>query len=200
MRRKTVREIIQENKSSFKEEKKETVETTPEYWDCECDKNFIHPKSQKSCSKCGAEADSQPDSHASEVKAAGLPIKGQRETLKGQSSEAEYCDECGADYPETSDSLAGPWHKPSCSLYKKAEEEKTEAEGDKASRLEAAIRKAMKLMNGQNYNSAHVTLSKALEAEGAYGRLAKKGDEKWPKTSPLSKKYPVTGDEPETAR
>lgn len=40
---------------------------TSDYWDCECEDNFIHPKSQKSCSRCGALAEDQPDSRANEV-------------------------------------------------------------------------------------------------------------------------------------
>lgn len=46
--------------------------TTPEYWDCECLTNFIHPKSQKTCFKCCTRADEQPDSRISEVLAEGF--------------------------------------------------------------------------------------------------------------------------------
>lgn len=52
----------------------ETVETTEKYWDCECKKNFIHPKSQQVCFKCNAVAGDQPDSRINEVLAQGLPL------------------------------------------------------------------------------------------------------------------------------
>jgi len=44
-----------------------TVETTEKFWDCECDIDFIHPKIEINCSKCGAIADDQPDSRVMEV-------------------------------------------------------------------------------------------------------------------------------------
>ncbi len=43
------------------------IDTTEEYWDCECEYNYIHPKTQKSCPICGAMADEQPDSIVDEV-------------------------------------------------------------------------------------------------------------------------------------
>lgn len=58
-------------------EKDETnieVQTTEKYWDCECDENFIHSKSQKECAICGAVAEEQPDSRINEVVAQGLPL------------------------------------------------------------------------------------------------------------------------------
>lgn len=48
--------------------------TTEEYWDCECVDNFIHPKSEPVCVRCGRVAEEQPDSITSEVLAAGLPL------------------------------------------------------------------------------------------------------------------------------
>ena len=48
--------------------------TTEEYWDCECEKNYIHPKSDATCLKCGCAHEDRPDSHTIEVLAAGLPI------------------------------------------------------------------------------------------------------------------------------
>jgi len=44
------------------------VETDPEYWDCEYDTNYIHPKSHKACRKCGANQEDMPDSRKTEVK------------------------------------------------------------------------------------------------------------------------------------
>jgi hypothetical protein len=40
---------------------------TPLFWDCECEHNFIHPKSQPTCSICEAEVDEQPDSRVDEI-------------------------------------------------------------------------------------------------------------------------------------
>ncbi len=47
------------------------IETTEEYWDCECEfppHNYIWPKSIKKCDRCGAVPEEQPDSRANEVK------------------------------------------------------------------------------------------------------------------------------------
>jgi len=41
--------------------------TTPEYWDCECEHNYIHHKSEPSCHICKAVIDEQPDSTVTEV-------------------------------------------------------------------------------------------------------------------------------------
>lgn len=50
------------------------IKTTEKYWDCECIDNFIHPKSQKECSICGAIAGEQPDSRINEVVMQGFPL------------------------------------------------------------------------------------------------------------------------------
>ena len=42
-------------------------ETTSEYWDCECKENYIHPKTEESCAKCGLKREDQPDSRVNEV-------------------------------------------------------------------------------------------------------------------------------------
>jgi hypothetical protein len=44
------------------------VITTPNYWDCECEHNYIHPKIVKECPICHTHPDKQPDSRVSEVK------------------------------------------------------------------------------------------------------------------------------------
>ncbi len=49
------------------------IQTTEKYWDCECEHNFIHSKTQTMCHICGAVADDQPDSRINEVLAQGLP-------------------------------------------------------------------------------------------------------------------------------
>lgn len=37
------------------------------YWDCECEHDFIHPKTEKDCIKCGAIQEEAPDSITTEV-------------------------------------------------------------------------------------------------------------------------------------
>jgi hypothetical protein len=41
--------------------------TNDNFWDCECEEDYIHPKSETSCNICGAEADESPDSISTEV-------------------------------------------------------------------------------------------------------------------------------------
>lgn len=41
--------------------------TNPDFWDCECETDYIHPKSQEKCKLCGAFAEDQPDSRQEEV-------------------------------------------------------------------------------------------------------------------------------------
>ena len=43
-------------------------ELNPNYWDCECEVDYIHPKEKTTCTRCGAIADDQPDSREIEVK------------------------------------------------------------------------------------------------------------------------------------
>jgi rubrerythrin len=43
--------------------------TTPDFWDCECEEDFIHPSSDEACPVCGAHRDEQPDSRVNEVSA-----------------------------------------------------------------------------------------------------------------------------------
>lgn len=43
------------------------VTTTPDYWDCGCDRDYVHSKSVGSCPACGAVSAEQPDSRLSEV-------------------------------------------------------------------------------------------------------------------------------------
>ena len=45
------------------------VVTNNNFWDCECESNYIHTKSTRLCPHCSAESDEQPDSHQSEVEA-----------------------------------------------------------------------------------------------------------------------------------
>jgi len=57
--------------------------TTPEYWDCECRNNYIHPATQNECPKCGALRDEQPDSIVAEVIKVGLPINARDIVIDG---------------------------------------------------------------------------------------------------------------------
>ena len=56
--------------------------TTDRHWDCEClgeagpgRWSYIHPKGEPQCPVCGCRAEDSPDSHITEVQAAGLPLK-----------------------------------------------------------------------------------------------------------------------------
>ena len=44
-----------------------SCDTTPHYWDCECDQDYIHPASQHTCECCQATRDAQPDARVDEV-------------------------------------------------------------------------------------------------------------------------------------
>jgi hypothetical protein len=52
---------------------------TSEYWDCECEKNYIHTRSEKKCYTCGAFRSEQPLFRVNEVVASGLPLKTERQ-------------------------------------------------------------------------------------------------------------------------
>jgi len=41
--------------------------TTPYFWDCNCETDFIHSKTEKRCSICHAKSHEQPDSRVDEV-------------------------------------------------------------------------------------------------------------------------------------
>ncbi len=45
------------------------IRTTPDYWDCECDDDYIQYRSEKRCYKCGCQRfrDGRPDSTIAEV-------------------------------------------------------------------------------------------------------------------------------------
>lgn len=38
-----------------------------DYWDCECEKNFIHPINQQYCDICGSDQEDSPSSRENEV-------------------------------------------------------------------------------------------------------------------------------------
>jgi hypothetical protein len=45
------------------------IKTNMDYWDCECDTDFIHSKAKGTfCPKCNTRAEDQPDSRENEIK------------------------------------------------------------------------------------------------------------------------------------
>ncbi len=44
------------------------IKSANEYWDCECNNNYIHNKGEFTCVLCNAISDDQPDSRVNEVK------------------------------------------------------------------------------------------------------------------------------------
>ncbi len=44
------------------------IQLTPDYWDCECQHNYIHKKDEITCRICNAFLENQPDSRVDEVK------------------------------------------------------------------------------------------------------------------------------------
>lgn len=61
--------------------------TTSDYWDCECEHNFIHARGEGVCLACGATREEQPDSRVDEVKAhetGGTNGSGSRESGAGR--------------------------------------------------------------------------------------------------------------------
>ena len=40
---------------------------TGRFWDCECEADYIHPKSVSACPRCGAVREERPDSRINEV-------------------------------------------------------------------------------------------------------------------------------------
>ena len=43
------------------------ISTTPDYWDCECERDYIHSKQVLICPACRTTPDEQPDSQVNEV-------------------------------------------------------------------------------------------------------------------------------------
>ena len=54
------------NKQIYEKFRQDDV-TTKNYWDCECEQNYIHSKNEQLCSHCYAIPDEQPDSRVDEV-------------------------------------------------------------------------------------------------------------------------------------
>jgi len=43
------------------------IVTTPDFWDCGCTVDYVHPKTEDVCPKCGFKRDEQPDSRLDEA-------------------------------------------------------------------------------------------------------------------------------------
>jgi hypothetical protein len=58
-------------------------QTTSQYWDCDCEKDYIHPKYHAVCAQCGLalNIDNPPDSLVGEVLEAGFNIVIKKEDL-----------------------------------------------------------------------------------------------------------------------
>ena len=73
---------LQHSKSVLRSRQETALETNPDYWDCECENDYIRPKqslgadqSKFECGHCGAREDKQPDSRANEVVAAKADVE-----------------------------------------------------------------------------------------------------------------------------
>ncbi len=69
----TIEEIFADSKMAIdlyieKQDEKDTSYTNPNFWDCECEKNHIHPKSLKICPICKSDQEEMPDSIRTEIK------------------------------------------------------------------------------------------------------------------------------------
>lgn len=50
------------------------IETTDEYWDCDCDKQYIHKSSDNFCGTCGFSKEDGADSRVNELKEENMHI------------------------------------------------------------------------------------------------------------------------------
>lgn len=50
--------------------------TVPEFWDCNCPHQYVHPRAVAVCKRCGARSEDQPDSRFTEVMRMLLGEKG----------------------------------------------------------------------------------------------------------------------------
>lgn len=44
------------------------IKLNSNYWDCECEENFIHPRTQRKCTACEEHEEDMPDSRENEIK------------------------------------------------------------------------------------------------------------------------------------
>lgn len=57
----------------------EKVKLTNQYWNCECENDYIHPRSEEICGSCGTKREDGPDSRVSEVRAFGYTLEEESE-------------------------------------------------------------------------------------------------------------------------
>lgn len=84
-------------------EKIDDIELTNEYWDCECEKEYIHLRSEESCQKCKALQEDQPDSRVSELLKFGFVTDDENEIInakkialkwiKNNTNKDEWCED-----------------------------------------------------------------------------------------------------------
>jgi len=70
------------------------IETTENYWDCECRHNYIHPAAVTECVICKAVREEQPDSMISEVRVMIEGVDVSSERIKA------YCDLSKTNIPD----------------------------------------------------------------------------------------------------
>ncbi len=51
-----------------------TFKTTLQYWDCDCEHDYIHPANIAVCSVCKYEREDGPDARVTEVQALGFDV------------------------------------------------------------------------------------------------------------------------------
>ena len=60
--------------------KMEPIQTHPDFWDCECENDYIHAKDETECLACGTPIDDRSDSRVDEV---AVLIYGRKEIGRG---------------------------------------------------------------------------------------------------------------------
>ena len=69
----------------FRTEQIGNITLASDFWDCECEKDYIHHKSQQKCRKCGAIEEDMPDARANELQDM---LKGDQFELAGYEHDA----------------------------------------------------------------------------------------------------------------
>lgn len=75
----------------------EEFATTPLFWECECDSDYIHPRFEDECPICGSRRESSPDARVGTVLRSGLGIQPDTEDLVNAllgADALEHEDEC----------------------------------------------------------------------------------------------------------
>jgi hypothetical protein len=67
--KKAIETVMKGNKAHNK------IITNPNFWDCECGRNYIHSKSKLKCEICGADQEDMPDSIQDEIDKYYIDIK-----------------------------------------------------------------------------------------------------------------------------